>query len=111
MNDPQHFFDALHNPPWNYKLKGIGKPCHYLGADFFQDADGTLYMGPQTYAKFLLSNYEKLFGDLPCPVFSPLSENDCPELNNTPLCGPDDVAKFHLLLGACQWMISLVHSI
>ena len=108
-NDPQHFFDALQSPPWNWKLKGIGEPCYHLGATFLQDADGTLYMGTQTSAKHLLSNYEKLFGDLPHPVFSCLPENDCPELDDTPLCEPDDVAKVQSLHGACQWMISLVH--
>ena len=108
MNDPQHFFDALQTHPWNCKLKEIGKPCYHLGANFFHDANGTLYMGTQTYAKHLLSNNKKLFGDLLHPVFSPLPENDHPELNDNPFCGADDVTKFQSLLRACQWMISLV---
>ena len=65
-------------------------------------------MGTQTYVKRLLSNYEKLLGNLPTPVHSPLPEHDRPELDDTPLCGPDDVAKYQSLLGTCQWMISLV---
>ena len=40
---------------------------------------------------------------------SPLNHEDHPELNDTPLCGPDDMAKFQSLLGACQWMVSLCH--
>ena len=108
MKDPMAFFQELQTDPWNYKLKGIGPPCYHLGADFFRDSDGTLCMGTQTYAKCLLSNYEKLFGNLPTPVRSPLPEHDRPELNDTPLCGADDIAKYQSLLGACQWMISLV---
>ena len=46
------------------------------------------------------------FSDL---CFSALVKNDHPKLNNTPLCSPDNVTKFQSLLGACQWMISLVY--
>ena len=84
MNYPQHFFGALQTKQWNYKLKEIGEPCYHLGANFFHDADGTLYMGTQTYAKHFLSNYKKLS----------LPENDHPELNDTPLCQPDDITKY-----------------
>ena len=108
MKDPTAFFQELQTDPWNYKLEGIGAPCYHLGADFFQDADGTLCMGTQTYAKRLISNYEKLFGNLPPPVHSPLPGHDQPELDNTPLCGPNEVTKYQSLLGACQWMILLV---
>ena len=109
MKDPLAFLQELQTDPWNYKLKGVGPPCYHLGADFFRDSDGTLCMGTQTYAKRLLSNFEKLFGTLPPPVHSPLPEHDRPELDDMPLCGPDDVAKYQSILGACQWMISLVH--
>ena len=102
-NDPQQFFDALQNPPWNYKLKETCEPHYHLGANFSCDTDGILYMGTQTYPKRLLANYENLFGDLPYPIFSPLPENDCPKLDYAPLCGLDGVAKFQSL----QWMISL----
>ena len=108
MKDPLAFLQELQTDPWNYKLKGVGPPRYHLGVDFFRDSDGTLCMGTQTYAKRLLSNFEKLFGTLPPPVRSPLPEHDRPELDDTPLCGPDDVAKYQSILGACQWMISLV---
>ena len=39
--------------------------------------------------------------------FAPLDPDDHPELDDTPLCRPDDTAKFQFLIGACQWMISL----
>ena len=108
LKDPTAFFQELQTDPWNYKLKGIGAPHYHLGADFFRNADCTLCMGTQTYAKRLLSNYEKLFGALSPPIHSPLPERDRPELDDTPLCGPDEVAKYQSLLGMCQWMIMLV---
>ena len=40
-------------------------------------------------------------------VFLPLDHEDHPKLDDSPLCGPDDTAKFQSLIGACQWMISL----
>ena len=102
------FFQELQTDPWKYKLKGVGPPRYYLSADFFHDSVGTLCMGTQTYAKCLLSNYKKLLGNLPTLVHSPLPEHDHPELDDTPLCGPDDIAKYQSLLGMCQWMISFV---
>ena len=41
-------------------------------------------------------------------VFNPQQKNH-PELVSTPLCGPDDIAHYQSLIGACQWMISLTH--
>ena len=108
MKDPLAFFQEIQTDPWNYKLKGVGPPRYHVGADFFRDSDDTLCMGTQTYAKRLLSNFEKLFGTLPPPVRSLLPEHDRPELDDAPLCGPDDVAKYQSILGACQWMISLL---
>ena len=66
-------------------------------------------MATQTYAKHFLSNYEKLLGALLHPVFSVLPENDHPELDISPHCGPDDVAQYESPIGACQWKNSLVH--
>ena len=68
-----------------------------------------LCKGTQTYVKPLISNYEKLFGELPHPIYLALTENDHPELDSSLLCGPDNIACHQLLIGACQWMISLVH--
>ena len=108
MVDPATFFQALQSPPWKYMLKGVGEPHYHLGADFFQDNNHTLCMGTQTYIKCLLANNKKLFGDLPHPVFSALADNDCPELDTTLLCGPNDITKYQSLIVACQLLISLV---
>ena len=41
--------------------------------------------------------------------FLPLNHEDHPKLDDSPLCGPDDTAKFQSLIITCQWMISLCH--
>ena len=51
--------------------------------------------------------FESLFGEQPKTCFSPLDHEDHPELDDSPLCGPDDMSKIQSLIGACQWMISL----
>ena len=107
MMDPKLFFDQLQAPPVNFKLKGVAPANYHLGGDLFRDDDGTLCFGSQTYSKRLVANFESLFNEAPKPSFSPLDHEDRPELDTSPLCGPDDTAKFQSLVGACQWMISL----
>ena len=36
-----------------------------------------------------------------------LDEDDKPELDDTPLLGPDGVKRFQTLIGAAQWLITL----
>ena len=107
MRDAQGFFDALQGPNVGFIMKGVGKPTYHLGTDFFRDDDGTLCLGSQTYSKQLCSSFESLYGEQPKTFFSPLDHEDHPELDDSLLCGLDDTAKFQLLIGACQWMISL----
>ena len=108
MKDPKSFFDKLQEPDKvGFMMKGVGLPTYHLGADFFCDDDGTLCLGSQTYAKRLCSNFERLYGEPPKSVFSPLDHDDHLELDDSPFCGPKDTSKFQSLIGACQWMISL----
>ena len=52
--------------------------------------------------------YKKLFGKAPPQkCSSPLEKNDHPELDDSELLGPQDVAKYQSLIGALQWAISL----
>ena len=107
MKDPKAFFDDLQGPKIAFTMKGVGKPQYHLGADFYRDEDGTLCLGAQTYSKHLCATFESLYGEQPKPAFSPLAHDDHPELDDSPLCGPDDTAKFQSLIGACQFLISL----
>ena len=108
LKDPDKFMEALQSDPWNYKLKGVGPPRYHLGGDFFRDSDNTLCYSTRTYVERLVSNFKILFGeDPPKRVFTPLPKGDHPELDESPLCSPDQTAKFQSIVGALQWTISL----
>jgi hypothetical protein len=107
MHNPRAFFDALQAEPHNYKLKGVDEPSYHLGGDFFRDEDGTFCYGAKTYVKRLLQNYEVMFGERPKEYLSPLDSKDHPELDETELCGTEDIARFQSIIGGLQWAISL----
>ncbi len=88
-------------------MKGVEEPRYHLGGDFFRDKDGTFCYGAQTYVKRLVHQYELTFGEKPTDAFSPMDKDDHPELDESPLCGPDDTAKFQSIIGALQWTIQL----
>ena len=107
MKDPKKFMEELKADPWNYKLKGVEEPKYHLGGDFFRDKDGTFCYGAQTYVRRLVKNYNVMFGEDPTEYQCPMEKDYHPELDDTPLCSPDDVAKYQSLIGALQWTISL----
>ena len=69
MKDAQGFFDALQWSDVDFTMKGVGNPTYQLGADFFQDDDGTICPGAQPYAKCLCANFESLYGSNPSLYF------------------------------------------
>ena len=103
---PGEFFETLINK-YKYKLKGVGPIGYHLGADFGRDPDGTLYMSPQTYIKRFLENYSRTMGEMPKKYSSPLEKGDSPELDTSPVLGPDGVKKYQSVIGALQWVITL----
>ena len=88
-------------------MKGDGPLSYHLGCDFFRDPDGSLAFGPKKYVTKMMSNYERMFGELPRKYKSPLDHGDHPELDTSPLLEPEDVAKYHSMIGALQWLVSL----
>ena len=64
-------------------------------------------VGPRTYIERLALHFVDLFGERPKERVSPLEKNDHPELDTSPLLGPDDVVKYQSLIGALQWVITL----
>ena len=40
-------------------------------------------------------------------MHSPLDKDDKPELDQTPLLGPDGIKCFQTVIGAAQWLITL----
>ena len=107
LKDPKTFYDALQSDPWNYKLKNVEEPKYHLGGDFFRDKDGTLCYGAQSYVKRLVDSFKQLFGTQPTEQHAPIDKDAKPELDDSPLLGPDGIAKFQSLIGACQWLITL----
>ena len=101
MKDPQDFFDELQGPSVVFTMKGVGVLTYHLHTDFFHDDDGTLCLGAQTYSKRLLDSLERLYGEPPKTMFSPLDPDDHSELDDSPLCRPSDTSKFQSLIGAC----------
>ncbi len=107
LKDPKTFYDRLMGDPWNYKLKNVEEPKYHLGGDFFRDKDGNYCYGSQTYIKRMVENYKMMFGELPTEYHAPMEKGDQPELDETPLCGPDGIRKYQSLIGAVQWTITL----
>ena len=107
LKDPDPFYKALKSDPWKYKLKNVEEPRYHLGGDFFRDRDGTFCYGAQTYVKRMLDNYKMLFNELPPESKAPMEKGDQPELDDSPLLGPDGTQKYQSLIGALQWTISL----
>ena len=88
-------------------MKNVKEPKYHLGGDFFHDKDGTLCHGAQTYVRHLIVTHKELFGEQPKEVHSPLDKDNKPELDDTPLLGPDGIKHFQTLIGAAQWLMTL----
>ena len=50
---------------YNLKVKGDGKLSYHLGADYFEDPDGTFVSQPRKYIYKLAETYKRLFNDEP----------------------------------------------
>ena len=107
LKNPEEFYGRLTSDPWNYKLKNVEEPKYHLGGDFFRDKDGNFCYSAQTHIKRMVENYKLMYGEPPKEAHSPMEKGDQPELDDTPLCGPDDIKKFQSIIGAVQWTISL----
>ena len=107
LKDPETFYKQLQSEPWNYKLKNVEEPKYHLGGDFGRDEDGTFFYGAQSYVKRLVQNYKNVFGELPPETHAPLDKDDKPELDTSPLLGPDGIEQYQSFLGAVQWLVTL----
>ena len=47
------------------KVKGDGKLTYHLGADYFEDPDGTFVSQPKNYIDKLADTYKRLFNEDP----------------------------------------------
>ena len=72
---------------YHLKVKGDGKLTYHLGADYFEDPDGTFVSQPRKYIDKLADTYKRLFNEDPPKGYkTPLDKNDHPEARH--LCAP-----------------------
>ena len=67
---------------YNLKVKGGGPLTYRLGAEYFQDPDGTMVCQPKKYIEKLKETYVRLFDTQPSKgLKTPLEKIDHPELD------------------------------
>ena len=108
----KHPKDIIREVEHYYILKGVGVPEFYLGADVgkvkgpFNLKGETTTWSAKTYLKNVCDKIEKLMG--PLRSYShPMDPNYRPEIDDSPLLSEDEVAKYRMLIGTGQWVISL----
>ena len=108
VKDPKQFVKNLQQNH-GFKVKGTGPLEFHLGANFERDEDGTLCMSPKKYiCDRLIPSYQKMFGEKPkTKAWSPLEQNDHPELDDSELLDDTGIQQYQSLIGALQWIISL----
>ena len=105
--EPESFFDTLQGEEFGYTMKDVEPVKFHLGADFYQDDDGTHCYGSTTYAKRFLEHFEYTMGGKPTKRMAPMEKGYRPELDTSPECSEEEKEKYQSILGACQWMVSL----
>ena len=75
---------------YHLKVKGDGKLTYHLGADYFEDPDGTFVGQPKKYIDKLADTYKRLFNEDPPKGYkTPLDKNDHPELDTSEILEGD----------------------
>ena len=81
---------------------------YHLGADYFEDPDGTFVSQPKKYIDRLADTYKKLFNEDPPKGYkTPLDKNDHPELDTSEILEGDMAAKYLTMVGQLQWLVTL----
>ena len=93
---------------YHLKVKGDGKLTYHLGADYFEDPDGTFVSQPKKYIDKLADTYKRIFNEDPPKVYkTPLDKNDHPELDTSEILEGDMAAKYLTMVGQLQWLVTL----
>jgi hypothetical protein len=93
-----------------YKLKGVGAPEYYLGADIkrFKKPEDVLTMGCQTYVKKCVEIVETMIdATLETRYTAPLDPGDHPEVDTTEELGPHGRQQYQSMVGMLQWAVAL----
>ena len=93
---------------YHLKVKGDGKLSYHLGADYFEDPDGTFVSQPRKYIDKLADTYKRLFNeDPPKGYTTSLDKNDYPELDTSEILEGDMAAKYLTIVGQLQWLVTV----
>ena len=93
-----------------YKLKGVGAPEYYLGGDLQQRKvdNYTCYeTHAKTYITRITDKIEKLMEWTLRSYMSPEDPNYSPELDETPLLGPEQHSQYRMIIGSLNWLVTL----
>ena len=81
---------------------------YHLGADYFEDPDGTFVSQPKKYIDKLADTYRRLFNEDPPKGYkTPLDKNDHPELDTSEILEGYMAAKYLTMVGQLQWLVTL----
>ena len=90
------------------KVKRDGTLNYHLGADYFEDPDGTLVSQSRKYIDKLADIYRRRFNDDPPKGYKTLlDKNDHPELDTSEILQGDMAAKYLTMMGQLQWLVTL----
>ena len=89
---------------YHLKVKGDGKLTYHLGADYFEDPDGTFVSQPKKYIDKLAWLFSE---DPPKGYKTPLDKNDLSELDTSEILEGDMAAKYLTMVGQHQWLVTL----
>ena len=93
---------------YHLKVKGDGKLTYHLGADDFEDPDGTFVSQPKKYIDKLADTYKRLFNEDPPKGYkTPFDKNDHPELDTSEILEGDMAGKYLTMVGQLQWLVTL----
>ena len=105
--DPKQIINTLKSK-YKLKVKGDGPLTYHLGADYYQDPDGTMVSQPKKYIEKLKETYVILFNTEPSKGFkTPLEKNDHPELDTSNILEGQQVNHYLTMVGQLQWLITL----
>ena len=79
-----------------------------MGADYYQDPDGTMVSQPEKHIEKLKESYIRLFNAEPSKgLKTHLEKNDHPELDTSDILEGQQVNHYLTMIGQLQWLISL----
>ena len=105
--DPKELINILRSK-YQLKVKGDGPLTYHLGADYYQNPDGTKVCQPKKYIEKLKETYIRCFNTEPSKgLRTPLEKNDHPEMDTSEILEGQQVNHYLTMVGQLQWLISL----